>query len=209
MSNSSNSIIIRSATFLQSNTDPNKCPKPDRPEFAFIGRSNVGKSSLINMLTNHKGLAKTSSTPGKTQVINHFDINGVWYLVDLPGYGFAKISRDKRENWEKMTQSYLLKRVNLISTFVLIDSRIEPQNSDLTFMKWMGQSGLPFAIVFTKSDKLTKNTLASNISRYKKTLLQDWETVPDYFITSSENATGRNEILEYIETNSVHFNMPS
>ncbi|HEX5001126.1 MAG TPA: ribosome biogenesis GTP-binding protein YihA/YsxC [Bacteroidia bacterium] len=205
MSKSPQSIIIRSATFVQSNTNPNNCPKPDRPEFAFIGRSNVGKSSLINMLTNHKGLAKTSSTPGKTQVINHFNINEAWYLVDLPGYGFAKISREKREQWEKMIQSYLLKRENLISTFVLIDSRIDPQVSDLTFMRWMGESGLPFAIVFTKSDKLTKNNLTSNIEKYKNTLLEEWETVPDYFISSSDTGTGRNEILAYIETHSVHF----
>lgn len=198
-------LAIRSAEFVKSSTSVSQCPKPDKPEFAFIGRSNVGKSSLINMITGRKSLAKTSSTPGKTQVINHFLINDQWYLVDLPGYGFAKISRQLRENWEKMTTDYLTGRDNLISTFVLIDSRLEPQRTDLEFMEKLAAAGLPFAMVFTKTDKLTKNELSRNLARYKKVMLESWESMPEYLITSSELQTGRDELLSYISDNSVHF----
>jgi GTP-binding protein len=189
---------ISSADFLCSNTDHRKCPAPDKPEFAFIGRSNVGKSSLINMLTSRKGLAKTSGTPGKTQLINHFLINNTWYLVDLPGYGFAKASQVNREKWEKMIRAYLLNRTNLLTTFILIDSRIKPQIIDLEFMRWMGENEMPFALVFTKSDKLTKNELASNIAAYKKKLLDYWEELPPLFLTSAESNMGREELLGYL-----------
>ena len=197
---------IRTAEFVKSSTTLSQCPPPDKPEFAFIGRSNVGKSSLINMIVNRKSLAKTSSTPGKTQVINHFLINDTWYLVDLPGYGFAKISREQRDSWESMTLNYLKGRENLVSTFVLIDSRIEPQKSDLEFMEKIATSGLPFAMVFTKADKLTKNELAKNLAAYKKQMLKQWESMPEYMVTSAEKGEGRNELLQYIAENSVHFN---
>jgi GTP-binding protein len=197
---------IRTAEFVKSSTTLSQCPPPDKPEFAFIGRSNVGKSSLINMIVNRKSLAKTSSTPGKTQVINHFLINDTWYLVDLPGYGFAKISREQRDSWESMTLNYLKGRENLVSTFVLIDSRIEPQKSDLEFMEKIATSGLPFAMVFTKADKLTKNELAKNLAAYKKQMLKQWESMPEYIVTSAEKGEGRNELLQYIAENSVHFN---
>ncbi len=191
---------IQSAEFVCSNTNYRKCPEPNKPEFAFIGRSNVGKSSLINTLTNRKGLAKTSGTPGKTQVINHFIINGAWYLVDLPGYGFAKTSLTNREKWEQMIREYLIHRTNLLTTFVLIDSRIKPQTIDLEFMSWMGNHNIPFAIAFTKTDKLTKNELHRNMVAYEKKLLESWEQIPERFITSSESGTGTMEILSYIET---------
>lgn len=178
---------IQSAEFVCSNTNYRKCPEPNKPEFAFIGRSNVGKSSLINTLTNRKGLAKTSGTPGKTQVINHFIINGAWYLVDLPGYGFAKTSLTNREKWEQMIREYLVHRTNLLTTFVLIDSRIKPQTIDLEFMSWMGSDNIPFAIAFTKTDKLTKNELHRNMIAYEKKLLESWEEIPERFITSSES----------------------
>ena len=190
---------IISAEFVCSNTDYKQCPPPDKPEFAFIGRSNVGKSSLINMLVSRKGLAKTSGTPGKTQLINHFVINENWYLVDLPGYGFAKISQTTREKWEKMIRDYLLKRENLLSTLVLIDARLEPQQIDLTFMEWLGEHQIPFVIVFTKSDKLTKNELASNLSAYKKKLSESWEPLPQLIVTSSEKSTGRKELMDYLD----------
>ncbi|MBK8415789.1 MAG: YihA family ribosome biogenesis GTP-binding protein [Bacteroidetes bacterium] len=190
---------IQSAEFVCSNTNYRKCPEPNKPEFAFIGRSNVGKSSLINTLTNRKGLAKTSGTPGKTQVINHFIINGAWYLVDLPGYGFAKTSLTNREKWEQMIREYLVHRTNLLTTFVLIDSRIKPQTIDLEFMSWMGNHNIPFAIAFTKTDKLTKNELHRNMIAYEKKLLESWEEIPERFITSSESGTGTTEILSYID----------
>ncbi|MBK6644070.1 MAG: YihA family ribosome biogenesis GTP-binding protein [Bacteroidetes bacterium] len=190
---------IQSAEFVCSNTNYRKCPEPNKPEFAFIGRSNVGKSSLINTLTNRKGLAKTSGTPGKTQVINHFIINGAWYLVDLPGYGFAKTSLTNREKWEQMIREYLVHRTNLLTTFVLIDSRIKPQTIDLEFMSWMGNHNIPFAIAFTKTDKLTKNELHRNMVAYEKKLLESWEQIPERFITSSESGTGTMEILSYID----------
>lgn len=192
-------MIIKSANFIQSNTDIAKLPKPDKPEYAFIGRSNVGKSSLINRLVQRKELAKTSSMPGKTITINHFVVNDEWYLVDLPGYGFAKRSKKDREMWKEMLSDYMTKRTNLINTFVLVDSRIEPQRSDLDFMAFMGEKGLPFSIVFTKADKLGKNKLAENIKLYKEELLKEWEELPPVFVTSAETGLGRDEILEAVE----------
>jgi GTP-binding protein len=190
---------IVTADFVCSNTDYKKCPAPDKPEFAFIGRSNVGKSSLINAITNRKGMAKTSGTPGKTQVINHFVINNSWYLVDLPGYGFAKTAKTNREKWEKMIRDYLQNRTSLLVTFVLVDARLQPQTIDLEFMTWMGIHQLPFVIVFTKSDKLTKNELNRNVSQYSKKLLETWDETPRMFITSSESQVGKDELLQYIE----------
>lgn len=192
-------MIIKSANYLQSSTDIAKLPKSDMPEYAFIGRSNVGKSSLINKLVQRKELAKTSSMPGKTITINHFIINDEWYLVDLPGYGFAKRSKTDREMWKKMLSDYMTKRKNLVNTFVLVDSRIEPQKLDLDFMAFMGENGLPFSIVFTKADKLGKNKLAENIRLYKEELLKDWEELPPVFVTSAETGLGRDEILDAVE----------
>ena len=192
-------MIIKKADFLTSNTRIDKLPKDKIPEYAFIGRSNVGKSSLINMLTKRRSLAKTSSTPGKTITINHFIINDEWYLVDLPGYGYAKRSKKQREDWEVMLARYIGQRRNLICTFVLVDSRIEPQNSDLGFMEWLGGNQVPFAIVFTKADKLKASELNRNIEAYKQRLLEDWEELPAIFITSSETGKGRDELLDFIE----------
>lgn len=192
-------MLIKSASFLQSNTNVAKLPKPDKPEYAFIGRSNVGKSSLINMLTGNNKLAKVSATPGKTITINHFIINDEWYLVDLPGYGFAKRSQKDREMWKKMLDSYILGRPNLVTTFVLVDSRIEPQKIDLDFISNLGENQVPFVIVFTKADKLGSGKLAENIENYKKKLLEEWEELPTMIVTSSEKRTGRDEILDYIE----------
>ncbi|MEO0311205.1 MAG: putative GTP-binding protein EngB [Bacteroidota bacterium] len=191
---------IKEASFVISSPEYTKCPKPDRAEYAFIGRSNVGKSSLINMLTGVKGLAKTSAMPGKTQLINHFLINNSWFLVDLPGYGFARISKAQREVFESMIKNYLLKRNNLINTFILIDSRHAPQAIDLAFIEWMGTVSLPFSIVFTKSDKLGKTKLQEHTTAYKNQLLETWEELPPIFITSSEKKLGRDEILKYIGT---------
>ena len=188
------------AEFVVSNATVEKCPKPDRHEYAFIGRSNVGKSSLINMLTNNKKLAKTAARPGKTQLINHFLINDMWYMVDLPGYGYARTSETARRQFEKMIRDYILKRENLVCLFVLIDSRLEPQKIDLEFMEWLGENGIPFSIVFTKSDKLKGGRLKMNINAYLQELRKQWEELPPYFISSSENRTGRTEILDYIET---------
>lgn len=193
-------MIIKSANYLQSSTDIAKLPKSDMPEYAFIGRSNVGKSSLINKLVQRKELAKTSSMPGKTITINHFIINDEWYLVDLPGYGFAKRSKTDREMWKKMLSDYMTKRTNLVNTFVLVDSRIEPQKLDLDFMAFMGENGLPFSIVFTKADKLSKNKLAENIRLYKEELLKEWEELPPVFVTSAETGLGRDEILDAVES---------
>ena len=192
-------MIIKSASFLQSNTNVTKLPKPDKPEYAFIGRSNVGKSSLINMLTGNNKLAKVSATPGKTITINHFIINDEWYLVDLPGYGFAKRSQKDREMWKKMLDSYILGRQNLVTTFVLVDSRIEPQKIDLDFISNLGENQVPFVIVFTKADKLGSGKLSENIEAYKKRLLEEWEELPTMIVTSSEKKTGRDEILNLIE----------
>ena len=190
---------IKSAEFVISNTDVKKCPKEPYPEYAFIGRSNVGKSSLINMITNHKSLAKTSGKPGKTQLINHFIINKSWFLVDLPGYGYAQVSKDKRRTFQKFIRDYFDKRMQLACSFVLIDSRHEPQKIDLEFMQLLGERGIPFCIVFTKADKLNKNALEKNISHYKKILLETWEEVPTYFITSSSTSLGNEEILKFID----------
>ena len=190
---------IESAEFCVSNTDYKKCPKPDKPEFAFIGRSNVGKSSLINMLCGRSNLAKTSSKPGKTQLINHFLINKEWYLVDLPGYGWAKISATQREKWGKMIKDYLLYRENLQCVLLLIDLRIEPQKIDLEFMEWMANSGIAFVIVFTKSDKISKNAIKAQVASYNKELKERWEELPQSFISSSETKLGRDEVLDFIE----------
>ena len=190
---------IKSAEFIISNAVVGKCPDTNNPEYAFIGRSNVGKSSLINMLTGRNKLAKTSATPGKTMLINHFLINNEWYLVDLPGYGYAKRSKKDKDKLEVMISSYILKREQMINLFLLIDCRHEPQKIDLEFMEWLGENGVPFSIVFTKADKLGGGKLKQNISHYLKELKKQWEELPPSFSTSSENKTGRQEILDYIE----------
>jgi GTP-binding protein len=190
---------IKSAEFVISNTDVSKCPKDNLPEYAFIGRSNVGKSSLINMLTNHKSLAKISGRPGKTQLINHFIINKNWFLVDLPGYGYAQVSKDKRKTFQKFIKDYFFQRDQLVCTFVLVDSRHEPQKIDLEFMEFLGENSIPFSIIFTKSDKLNKSTLPKNIENYKKIILTVWEELPPYFITSSINKLGKEEVLNFID----------
>ncbi|ODS81965.1 MAG: YihA family ribosome biogenesis GTP-binding protein [Cytophagaceae bacterium SCN 52-12] len=190
--------MIKEASFLSSNTEYEKCPPPVLPEYAFIGRSNVGKSSLINMLTGRSKLAKTSSTPGKTQLINHFEIDHSWYLVDLPGYGYAKISRSDREKWQKMTYDYLFNRSNLVCVFVLADSRHDLQRSDLEFMQTLAERDVPFNLVFTKTDKLKKSQAEASIGNYIRQMLEFWEEVPRYFVTSSESGLGRAELLEAI-----------
>lgn len=196
---------IRDAKFIISNTTVAKCPAPDRPEFAFIGRSNVGKSSLINMLTSRKGLAKISATPGKTQLINHFLINEEWYLVDLPGYGYARISRSTKSGWDKMIRDYLTKRENLLTVFVLVDVRHDPQKIDIEFINWLGEQGVPFCIVFTKSDKLSKQQVIASVEKYKRTLREDWEELPLLFITSADKHAGRSELMEYISMTAGDF----
>lgn len=190
---------ITKSEFISSYADVQKCPAPDKPEFAFIGRSNVGKSSLINMLTQTKDLAKTSAKPGKTQTINHFLINETWYLVDLPGYGYASVSKTIREGFGQMIEDYVQKRENLSCIFVLVDSRLEPQKSDLSFINWVGSKGVPLAIVFTKVDKLKLNELQRNVQQFKKAVLADWEELPPMLITSSEKKTGRDELLDFID----------
>jgi GTP-binding protein len=190
---------INTAQFITSNTDYQLCPDEDRPEFAFIGRSNVGKSSLINMLVNNKNLAKTSGRPGKTQLINHFLINNHWHLVDLPGYGYAKTSKVNREKWEKFIAEYLTKRRQLTNVFVLLDCRLEPQKIDLEFMNWCGEKEIPFAMVFTKIDKLSSSALSKNLAKYKKEMLKYWEALPPVFTTSSESSFGKEKLLHYIE----------
>ncbi len=190
---------IKSAEFIISNTDVRKCPEGTRPEYAFIGRSNVGKSSLINMLTERKGLAMTSSKPGKTLLINHFLINNEWFLVDLPGYGFAQRGKEQREQLRTLIENYTLYREQLTSLFVLVDSRHEPQKIDLEFMEWLGENGIPFAIIFTKIDKISRGRLNENIKAYKERLLESWEELPPIFYSSSEAKEGRDEILGYIE----------
>ena len=192
-------MIIKDARFLCSNNRFDKLPKDNMPEYAFIGRSNVGKSSLINALVQRKGLAKTSATPGKTISINHLVVNNQWYLVDLPGYGYAQRSKKSREEWRVMLANYISRRRNLLYTFVLVDSRIEPQNSDIGFMEWLGENQVPFCIVFTKADKLSKSELNVNVEAYKKRLMEDWEELPPVFVTSSETKLGRDEILDFIE----------
>lgn len=190
---------INSAEFLISNTNYKLCPEANKPEYAFIGRSNVGKSSLINMLTENKKLAKTSQTPGKTQLINHFLINKEWYLTDLPGYGYAKVSKKQRGKFQNIIQSYLINRENLMCTFVLLDSRHEPQRIDLDFMEWMGEKGLPFVMVFTKIDKQSSSQTQKNIMRYKNKMLNTWEFLPEIFLTSSTSNFGKDEILKFID----------
>ncbi len=192
-------MIIKKAEFIISNTDISKCPTTSLPEYAFIGRSNVGKSSLINMLTDNKKLAKTSGRPGKTQLINHFLVNEDWYLVDLPGYGFAKASKESRFKWTKFIERYLRERENLLNTFVLIDSRLEPQKIDLEFMNWCGHNQIAFSMVFTKIDKLSSSALQKNIAQYKKEMLKTWEALPPVFLTSSESKFGREKVLNYIQ----------
>ena len=190
---------ITSAEFVISNTDVKKCPAGIFPEYAFIGRSNVGKSSLINMLTARKGLAMTSATPGKTMLINHFLINKNWYLVDLPGYGYARRGQKGKDQIRTIIEDYILEREQMTNLFVLIDSRLEPQKIDLEFMEWLGENGIPFSIIFTKADKLKGGRLKMNINNYLRELSKEWEELPPYFISSSENRTGRTEILDYIE----------
>jgi GTP-binding protein len=201
-------MIVKSAEFVCSNTQISKLPPPVKPEYAFIGRSNVGKSSLINMLTGKKGLAKTSQTPGKTQLINHFIINDDWYLVDLPGYGYARISKSKKEDWDKFIRTYLDKRESLQCVLVLIDSRLDPQKIDLQFCNWLGEKGLPFALVFTKADKQSAMKTDQNIAKFKKALLTTFDAVPDYFVTSSEAQTGRDEVLGFIDKVNKNFKVP-
>lgn len=192
-------MIIKSAEFEISNSTVSKCPDTTLPEYAFIGRSNVGKSSLINMLTGHKGLAKTSSTPGKTMLINHFRINDEWFLVDLPGYGYARRGKESREELRRMIEGYVLGRQQMTNLFVLVDSRHKPQKIDLEFMEWCGENGVPFSIVFTKMDKLGKVVGGRHVAEYKKQLLETWEELPPIFETSSEDGRGRDELLDYIE----------
>lgn len=191
--------MIRKAEFVVSNTDPTKCPKPDRAEIAFIGRSNVGKSSLINMLTGVKELAKTSQKPGKTQLVNHFMINDRWYLVDLPGYGFAKVSKEKKEKWEKMISTYLTTRSNLCGVFVLIDSRLDPQTIDLEFVNWCGEQNVPFVLAFTKADKQSKSQTDKNVKAFLNKMEEIFGEYPDYFVTSAEKNGGKEEVLKFID----------
>jgi GTP-binding protein len=213
-------MIIQSATYLISSPDYTKCPKPDRPEYAFIGRSNVGKSSLINMLCDNQKLAKTSSAPGKTQLINHFDIKSIpdrkanspshgggrgeaptpWYLVDLPGYGFAKVSQTQRKQWEKMIENYLRNRENLVSVFVLIDSRHNPQKLDLDFLNQLGEWEVPFCLAFTKADKETQKEVSKNVKDFLNAMRATWQFLPQHFVTSAEKKMGRDKMLQFIET---------
>ena len=191
---------INEAKFVTSSVEVSKCPNTGKKEYAFIGRSNVGKSSLINMLTGIKGLAMTSSMPGKTQCINHFIINNSWYVVDLPGYGYARCGKEARERLRQMIEEYVTRREEMYMLFVLVDSRHAPQKIDMEFIRWLGENGIPFSIVFTKADKLGKVRLEENIAFYKTTLLEEWEELPPIFITSSEDKRGREEILDYIDT---------
>ena len=193
-------MIIKTAEYVISNSDVRQCPDGNLPEYAFIGRSNVGKSSLINMLTGRKGLAKTSSMPGKTLLINHFLINGSWYIVDLPGYGYAKRGKDMRDKLRRMIEGYVGQREQMTNLFVLIDSRHAPQKIDLEFMQWLGENGVPFSIVFTKTDKIGKVVGMKNVEAYKKILQQSWEELPPVFLTSSEDRRGREELLDYIDS---------
>jgi GTP-binding protein len=202
-------MIIHSASFVKSSPTLKDCPPTLKPEFGFIGRSNVGKSSLINMLTGWSKLAKTSVQPGKTRTINHFYINEDWYLVDLPGYGYAKVPIKLREKWVKATENYILKRDNLVCLFVLLDSRHKPQRSDIEFMEFLGMNQVPFARVFTKSDKLNKTALENSIIQYNAEMLEKWESLPASFVSSAVNGTGRDEILNYIEESINNFSNPA
>ena len=190
---------IKSAEFVVSNSDVSKCPKDRIPEYAFIGRSNVGKSSLINMLTNRKSLAKTSGRPGKTQLINHFLINKTWFLVDLPGYGYARVSKSAKKTFQKFITEYFSKREQLISAFVLVDIRHKPQPVDLEFMTWLGEHSIPFSIIFTKADKLKPMAIENHVNDYRDVLLETWEDMPNYFVTSSSKEIGKDELLKYID----------
>lgn len=199
-------MILKTAEFVKSSQYLEQCPQPDMPEFAFIGRSNVGKSSLINMLVEKKDLAKTSSQPGKTQLINHFLINEEWYLVDLPGYGYAKTSMENRKKWRKMIEDYLLKRVNLLTVFVLVDSRLEPQKIDLEFINFLGENQVPITLIFTKTDKQSVKKTEESLERFKESLSEYWEELPEIILTSSEKRVGRDEVLETIENIIPFFN---
>jgi GTP-binding protein len=201
-------MIIKSADFICSNTQVSKLPPPVKPEYAFIGRSNVGKSSLINMLTSKKGLAKTSQTPGKTQLINHFLVNENWYIVDLPGYGYARASKTKKADWNKFIQMYLDKRESLQCVMVLIDSRLEPQKIDVEFCNWLGEKGLSFVLVFTKADKQSTLKTDQSVAKFKKALLETFDEVPQIFITSAELHAGRDEILSFISEINQGFEIP-
>ena len=201
-------MIIKSATFICSNTKVSALPPPNMPEYAFIGRSNVGKSSLINMLVGQHGLAKTSQRPGKTQLINHFLINEKWYIVDLPGYGYAKVSKSSRENWEKFIRNYITKRESLQCVFVLIDSRLEPQKIDLEFCCWMGEIQIPFALLFTKADKQSSAKTDKNVAAFKKALKGWFEEIPPNMVTSAEKGQGKDEVLQFIEEVNKDFVMP-
>ncbi|WP_034924287.1 ribosome biogenesis GTP-binding protein YihA/YsxC [Gillisia sp. CAL575] len=198
-------MIIKSSEFVVSNSDVAKCPNSKLPEYAFIGRSNVGKSSLINMLTARKSLAKISGRPGKTQLINHFLINKDWHLVDLPGYGYARVSKSIKKTFQKFITQYFEQREQMLCAFVLIDSRHNPQPIDLEFMQWLGEHGIPFCIIFTKADKLKPNALSRNVETYKEKMLEIWEEMPVHFITSSTNDLGRDEVLKYIEDLNTQF----
>ena len=200
-------MLIKSAVFLKSSTSLSQCPAPSLPEFSFIGRSNVGKSSLINMLTGHSGLARISADPGKTRTINHFLINDKWYIADLPGYGYARASVKLRESWLKFTTEYILRRTNLVSLFVLIDSRHNPMESDLRFMEWLGVNQVPFARIFTKCDKISAESLKRSILRFDKEMLKIWESLPPTFISSTVKRSGKAEILGYIEKSINNFKM--
>lgn len=197
---------IKSANFVMSNSDVKKCPSDPIPEYAFIGRSNVGKSSLINMLMDRKHLAKTSGRPGKTQLINHFKVNENWFLVDLPGYGYARVSKRDKSTFQKYITNYFEQREQLVCSFVLVDIRHEPQKVDLEFMQWMGENGIPFCIIFTKADKLKPNVIERNVTKYLDTLVADmWEEAPQHFITSSSNTLGRDELLAFIDEINIQF----
>lgn len=196
---------IKSAKFVISNTDVAKCPNPVKPEYAFIGRSNVGKSSLINMLVDRKDMAKTSGKPGKTQLINHFIINDAWYLVDLPGYGYAKVSKDKRDIFQAYISEYILERKNLLCLMVLLDSRLEPQKIDLEFMDWCGEKGVSFIMIFTKIDKLSKKQFTDKIKHYKEEMGKHWDELPECFYTSAEKKGGRKELLDFISATNKLF----
>ncbi|OWK75033.1 YihA family ribosome biogenesis GTP-binding protein [Flavobacteriaceae bacterium JJC] len=193
-------MVIKTAEFVKSSGRWQECPEPNLPEYAFIGRSNVGKSSLINAMLNHKDLAKTSQTPGKTQLINHFLINEKWYLTDLPGYGYARVSKSMRRDFEKIITNYILNRKNLVNLFVLVDARHTPQKIDIEFIEWCGENGVPFSIVFTKADKLKPNTVITNVEDYKNELLKTWEDLPEIYITSAEKKVGGDDILKFIST---------
>jgi GTP-binding protein len=201
-------MIVKTAEFICSNTQISKLPPPVKPEYAFIGRSNVGKSSLINMLVQKKGLAKTSQTPGKTQLINHFLVNDSWYIVDLPGYGYARASKSKKSEWDKFIHTYLDKRESLQCVMVLIDSRLEPQKIDLEFCNWLGEKGLSFVLVFTKADKQSSIKTDQNIAKFKKAVLATFEEAPGYFVTSAETMLGRDEVLGFISKVNREFRVP-